>query len=74
MGRCILHHQAARLRRIARDRYIDQAARALRAITGVEPQLSQSTLLDRAQNRMMETIAELRRLPLRGMVAATVGA
>jgi succinoglycan biosynthesis protein ExoV len=66
IGRGVLQRQAARIREIARDRYIDQAAHALGAITGVEPQLSRATLLDRAQTRMLETIATLREVPLRG--------
>ena len=66
IGRGVLHRQAARLRDIARDRYIEQAARALAAITGAEPQLSRGSLLDRAQSRMLETIATLRQWPMRG--------
>jgi succinoglycan biosynthesis protein ExoV len=66
IGRRVLQRQAARLRDIARDRYIDQAARALRAIIGTEPQLSRDTLLDRSQTRMMEAIAALRRQPMQG--------
>lgn len=66
MGRNMLHRQAARLRRIARDRYIDQATKALRAITRAEPRLSRDALLDQAQTRMLEAISGLRRQPMRG--------
>jgi succinoglycan biosynthesis protein ExoV len=66
IGRHILHSHATRLHGIARGRHIDQAARALRAVTGVEPQLSQDAALERAQSRMLEAIDRLRRLPLRG--------
>jgi succinoglycan biosynthesis protein ExoV len=63
MGRTILTKQAAPLRGFAGERYIDRAARALRAVAVTEPQLSGSTLLDTAQTRMMEAIAALRRMP-----------
>jgi succinoglycan biosynthesis protein ExoV len=63
MGRTMLTKQAAPLRGFARERYIDRAARALRAVAGAEPQLSGSTPLDTAQTRMMEAIAALRRRP-----------
>jgi succinoglycan biosynthesis protein ExoV len=66
LGRRVLHHQAARLRGIAGQRHIDRAAQALRAIARGEPQLSRSTLLKDAQDRMLEAIAELRRQPLCG--------
>jgi succinoglycan biosynthesis protein ExoV len=66
LGRRVLHHQAARLRNIAKQRHIDWAALALRAIARGEPQLSRSTLLKDAQYRMMEAIAALRRQPMRG--------
>jgi succinoglycan biosynthesis protein ExoV len=69
IGRHILHNHATRLHGIARDRHIDQAARALRAITGVEPQLSNDASLERAQSRMLEAIARLRPLPSRGWPA-----
>jgi succinoglycan biosynthesis protein ExoV len=66
VGRRVLHMQAARLRGIARERYIDQAAKALRATAEAEPQLSRTALLENAQTRMMEAIVTLRRDPLRG--------
>jgi len=66
LGRGLLHHQAARLRSIAGERYVDRAASALRAIAGAEPRLSRDTLLDTAQSRMLETIAVLRRSPMLG--------
>ena len=66
LGRRVLHHQAARLRGIAPQRHIDRAAQALRVIARAEPQLSRGALLEQAQNRMMETIAALRRQPMRG--------
>ncbi|HEX3996128.1 MAG TPA: polysaccharide pyruvyl transferase family protein [Acetobacteraceae bacterium] len=66
LGRRVLHHQAARLHDIARQRHIDRAALALRAVTRAEPQLSRSTLLQDAQARMMEKIAALRRQPMGG--------
>jgi succinoglycan biosynthesis protein ExoV len=66
LGRRVLHHQAARLRGIARQRHIDRAAQALHAITRAEPQLSRSAVLEQAQYRMMEAIAALRRQPMRG--------
>jgi succinoglycan biosynthesis protein ExoV len=66
LGRRVLHHQAARLHGLARQRHIDRAALALRAIIRAEPQLSRSTLLQDAQSRMMEKIAALRRQPMCG--------
>jgi succinoglycan biosynthesis protein ExoV len=66
LGRRVLHHQAARLHGIARQRHIDQAAQALRTVTRAEPQLSRSALLQDAQDRMMEKIANLRRRPMCG--------
>jgi succinoglycan biosynthesis protein ExoV len=75
LGRRVLHHQAARLHGIARQRHIDRAALALKAITRAEPQLSRSTLLQDAQARMMEKIAALRRRPMGGLWAkASLGA
>jgi succinoglycan biosynthesis protein ExoV len=68
LGRNVLRQQAARLRGIARERHIQQAADALIAIAGAEPQLSLGTRLDEAQTRMMEAIAALRRMPTRGSV------
>jgi hypothetical protein len=38
----------------------------LRAVARTEPQLSHDRLLQDAQGRMMEAIAELRRQPMRG--------
>jgi hypothetical protein len=61
-----LHLQAARLRCIARERYIDQAAKVLRSAAEAEPQLSRASLLEDAQARMTEAVAALRREPLRG--------
>lgn len=66
VGRTGLHRHAARLRGIARERYIDQAARTLRAIAQAEPQLSRGALLEEAQTRMLEAIAALRRMPMQG--------
>jgi succinoglycan biosynthesis protein ExoV len=66
IGRGVLHRQAPRLRQLARERYIEQAARALRAVTTAEPQLSPPASLERAQSRMLEAIATLRRLPTVG--------
>jgi succinoglycan biosynthesis protein ExoV len=66
LGRRVLHHQAARLHGIARQRHIDRAAQALRAVAGGEPQLSRSGLLKDAQDRMMEAIDALRRQPMQG--------
>jgi succinoglycan biosynthesis protein ExoV len=66
MGRAMLNKRATLVRRFARERYIDRAARALRAVAVSEPRLSRSTLLDVAQTRMMEAIAALRRTPMLG--------
>jgi succinoglycan biosynthesis protein ExoV len=69
-GRTVLHRQAVLLGSIARDRYIHRAAQTLRAIARAEPQLSRSSLLEDAQTRMIEAIATLRRMPMRGWHAA----
>jgi succinoglycan biosynthesis protein ExoV len=66
MGRSVLRRHSARLQSIARQRYIDQAAATLRTIAQAEPQLSRRSALDEAQTRMLEAIAVLRRLPMRG--------
>lgn len=66
IGRHVLYRQAARLRRIARERYIEAAARSLRTIAQAEPQLSHAALLDGAQTRMLEAVEALRRMPMRG--------
>jgi succinoglycan biosynthesis protein ExoV len=66
MGRQLLHKQANLLRGIAQERYIDQAARTLRAVIGADPQLSRPGPLETAQTRMMEAIAALRRAPIPG--------
>ena len=66
MGRNVLHRHSARLRDIARERYIDQAAQSLRTIARAEPQLSRDARLEEAQARMLEAIAALRRRPMRG--------
>jgi len=66
IGRNVLRHQAERLRGIARARYIGHAAAALRAVAGMEPQLSRTALLDDAQTRMMAAIDALRRVPMLG--------
>ena len=63
MGRSMLHRQAARLREIARERYIDEAARTLRAIARAEPQLSRDARLEETQSRMLEAIKALRWAP-----------
>ena len=63
IGRTMLTKHAAPLRGFARERHIDRAAAALRAIAATEPQLSGSTPLDTAQTRMMEAVAALRRRP-----------
>jgi succinoglycan biosynthesis protein ExoV len=76
-GRSLLSRHAMRLRDVARDRHVDEAAEALRAITGEEPRLSGATSLDRGQSRMMDAIVALRRAPMlgwrsgRGPAAAT---
>jgi succinoglycan biosynthesis protein ExoV len=66
LGRRVLHHQAARLRGIDRQRHIDRAAQALRAVSRAKPQLSRSALLEASQYRMLEAIAALQRHPMRG--------
>jgi succinoglycan biosynthesis protein ExoV len=65
-GRGLLRHEAARLRGIARNWYIEKAADALRAAAKAEPRLSRNALLDNAQTRMMEAIDALKRTPMRG--------
>jgi len=65
-GRSILRRRARLLRGIARNRYIEQAAHALRIAAAAPPQLSRRALLDQAQSRMMEAIAALRRTPMAG--------
>jgi succinoglycan biosynthesis protein ExoV len=70
LGRSMLRRRAAQLRGIARDRHIEQAARALRGIAAAEPQLSRQSRLDEAQTRMMEAIAALRRRPAQGAARA----
>jgi succinoglycan biosynthesis protein ExoV len=65
LGRNVLTSQAKLLRGIARDRYVEQAAQTLRKISGAEPQLSGTERLEEAQGRMMDTIAALRRAPVR---------
>lgn len=62
-GRGLLDRHAGRLRRIARGRRVERAADALRRATSAEPQLSDPSNLRRAQTRMMEAIAVLRRAP-----------
>ncbi|MSO99432.1 MAG: hypothetical protein EXR07_00030 [Acetobacteraceae bacterium] len=64
-GRCLLNRQAARLRAIARNQYIDRAAQALRKVARAAPQLSGAGALDRGQSRMVDAIAALRRDPMR---------
>jgi hypothetical protein len=66
LGRSVLQRQAVRLQNIARERYIDKAAQTLCAIAQAEPQLSRDALLDEAQTRMLEAIAALRQMPMRG--------
>jgi succinoglycan biosynthesis protein ExoV len=73
MGRNLLSGQATRLRGIARDRHIAQAAEALRGVAEEEPQLSLASNLDRGQARMMDAIAALRRAPMPGMRPAPRG-
>ena len=73
MGRGLLHRQAARLQVIARDRYIEQAARALGKAADAEPQLSTALRLDAVQTRMMEAIEALRRTPMRGWARQVSG-
>jgi len=63
VGRTTLHRHGERLRGVARERYIDQAAHALRMAAAAEPRLSGGERLDMAQARMMEAIAVLRRTP-----------
>ena len=60
-GRDVLDRRAAWLRGIARQRHIEHAAAALRDAARSDPTLSCATALDRAQTRMMEAIATLRR-------------
>jgi succinoglycan biosynthesis protein ExoV len=71
-GRSILTRHAARLRNIARQRHIDQAAIAMREAAGAEPQLSRDTALEGAQSRMMEAIAALRSMPKFGQRHGTL--
>lgn len=62
-GRGVLSHQAARLRDLARGRYIDRAAQALGAAAAAEPRLSRPAALERSQARMMDAVAALRLAP-----------
>ena len=64
LGRRILGRQADRLRAIARDRFVDRAAGALRRAAEREPTLSRPESLDRSQARMAGAIEILRRTPI----------
>jgi succinoglycan biosynthesis protein ExoV len=66
MGRRVMHRRGAMLRGIASRRHIDRAADAMRLAAGAEPRLSGDAMLDRAQSRMLETIAVLRGAPMHG--------
>jgi succinoglycan biosynthesis protein ExoV len=59
-GRGVLHQHAARMRCVARERYIHQAAEALRTAVRAEPQLSRDAMLDTAQMKMLELIGSIR--------------
>jgi succinoglycan biosynthesis protein ExoV len=58
MGRNVLRRRATWLRGIARERYVERAARTLRTIAQADPQLSRAARLDEARTRMMEAIAD----------------
>ena len=72
-GRGLLTRQAARLRGLARERYIERAAHALRQTMRAEPMLSSDAVLDRCQTRMMELIGALRPLGLRPVQTGHIG-
>ena len=67
LGRCLLTHQARRLRVLAQGRYMEQAAEALRVAMRAEPSLSHDAALERGQTRMMEAVEVLRRMAPAGM-------
>jgi hypothetical protein len=57
----LLDRSAAALRRLARGRFIDMAARSLVRAGMATPQLSRATALDRCQTRMLDRLDKLRR-------------
>jgi succinoglycan biosynthesis protein ExoV len=64
-GRNLLDRSSDLLRRMARGRFIEVAARALARAARAVPQLSKATALDRCQSRMLDRIHTLRRDPKR---------
>lgn len=64
-SRLLLARHGARLHDVARSRFIERAATALRRIAAEPPQLSAATALDRGTTRMRERIEQMRRDPFR---------
>jgi succinoglycan biosynthesis protein ExoV len=64
-GRSLLDRSAATLRRIARERFIERAARALGRAAAATPQLSEPASLERCRTRMLDRIEALRTHPMR---------
>ena len=64
VGRGLLDRHAGRLRRVARDWFIERAACSLRQAAMAQPQLSRRMALDRCQSRMLDEVHRLRRTPL----------
>jgi succinoglycan biosynthesis protein ExoV len=64
-GRVVLDRSAGALRRLARCRFIDAAARALTEAATNSPQLSHAVALERCQTRMLDRLNSLRRDPRR---------
>jgi succinoglycan biosynthesis protein ExoV len=62
-GRVLLEASEPTWRRLARRRFVAQAAQSLRLAVAAPPQLSAAVALDRCQTRMLERVERLRRSP-----------